>query len=244
MRGVRFVLVPTTLLALIDASVGGKTGIDFLGGKNLLGTFAHPVGGLIDPEFLTTLSPVDRLAGLAEMLKHGLIADANHWHTLKKVVYKLLENPGSERFTALYNHSITLKRRIVAQDPTEQGLRKLLNFGHTVGHAAESALLSSDAPWSHGIAVGFGLYVETALSVRHAGLAASEAADICQFLQHLGYPAALPTGAVEAFFDFLQRDKKNIRNETRFVLLQSAGRAVYDIPIPVEAIREALGTVD
>ena len=157
-RGIKFVNVPTTLLAMVDAAIGGKTAIDFGGAKNQIGTFAEAEEVLVDPVFLTTLLRRDILSGLSEMLKYGFIADT-----------KMLE-ANLENYQDFILRAGEIKREIVAKDPCESGLRKILNFGHTLGHAIESHSLTTDSPLLHGEAVALGMAVALWLSVKQCGL--------------------------------------------------------------------------
>src|ERR1700758_1124811 len=167
-RGIDFVHVPTTLLSQVDASVGGKTGIDLDNIKNIIGTFTQPKAVFIEHEFLRTLPPRQILSGLAEMLKHGLIADATYWNELK---YSDLDNPSA----ALVYHSIEIKNKVVIADPHEKGIRKSLNFGHTVGHAIETYSLMNDKdPLSHGEAIAVGMICEAYISHQRTGLSVVE----------------------------------------------------------------------
>src|SRR5690606_38544696 len=158
-RGIDLINIPTSLLAMVDASVGGKTGIDLNGIKNLIGTFAMPELTLIHPEFLQTLPEREFRSGLAEMLKHGLIHDKNHWLELIEI-----ENFDFISIDYLIEKSVKIKQEIVEKDPFENGIRKILNFGHTIGHALESQLLQTENPLLHGEAISVGMMVESILS--------------------------------------------------------------------------------
>ncbi|XHR97363.1 3-dehydroquinate synthase family protein [Mucilaginibacter sp. UC70_90] len=162
-RGIDFVQVPTTLLSQVDASVGGKTGIDVDGIKNIIGTFTMPKAVFIAHEFLQSLPPRQILSGLAEMLKHGLIVDAAYWNKLKN---SDLKNPSVE----LVHRSVQIKNEITIQDPHEKGIRKALNFGHTIGHAVETySLLHDEDSLSHGEAVAIGMICESYLAHKKQG---------------------------------------------------------------------------
>src|ERR1700759_1222416 len=175
-RGIDFVQVPTTLLSQVDASVGGKTGIDLDGVKNIIGTFTQPKAVFIEHEFLKTLPPRQILSGLAEMLKHGLIADAAYWNKLK---FSDLESPSAE----LVYHSVEIKNKVVIEDPHEKGIRKSLNFGHTIGHAIETySLLNDGNPLTHGEAIAAGMICEAQLSAIKIGLSEDEVKEITEVI--------------------------------------------------------------
>ncbi len=229
-RGIKFINVPTTLLAMVDAAIGGKTGIDFGGAKNQIGTFADAEEVLIDPVFLSTLPRREILSGLAEMLKYGFIADA-------KLLEINLEN---------YQYYIPLageiKREIVAQDPYEAGLRKILNFGHTIGHAIESHCLTTDYPLLHGEAVALGMAAALWLSVKLCGLDEKVLHDFEKQLPMLLSEAEilLSEANIEPILGYLVHDKKNKGDKTQFVLLESLGKPIWGVEIPEDTLRVSL----
>lgn len=238
-RGIRFGLVPTTLLAMVDAAHGGKTGIDFQGGKNLLGSFSRPEFVVCATEFLATLPQNELYSGYAEVLKHALIGAPNAAHLLQL-------NPAALSPTdwqAIVTSSAAFKLNIVRQDPLEQGLRQILNFGHTVGHAVESTLLGTPQQLLHGQAVAIGMAVEAVLSAAYDELKHREAWQLVERLRNL-YPIAEPPQ-----FDwdtcrrYLLQDKKNHNNELRMVTLAAIGRANYGRSVPVDAVIAAMREV-
>lgn len=158
-RGVDFIQVPTTLLAMTDAAIGGKLGIDFQGIKNAVGVFRNPAAVFVDPAFLRTLPPRELRSGFAEVIKHALIGDPALWDTLQAIPASQLTADRADWFDLL-RASIAVKVRIVSEDPLEKGLRALLNFGHTIGHAIESYFLQTDQPLTHGEAVAIGMVCE------------------------------------------------------------------------------------
>ena len=232
-RGIRFINVPTTLLAMVDAAIGGKTGIDFGGGKNQIGTFAEAEAVLIKPDFLMTLPERELLSGMAEMVKYGYIADAN----LLKVN---LDN---------YQQHIArcgeIKREIVAQDPTEKGLRKILNFGHTLGHAIESHCLTTDFPLLHGEAVALGMAAALWLSVKQCDLDKKVLKDYEKKLPMLLSEAEmnLTEDNLDAILSYLALDKKNKGEKPQFVLLEAVGKPVWNMEVEPELVREALAFI-
>ena len=229
-RGIKFINVPTTLLAMVDAAIGGKTGIDFGGAKNQIGTFAEAEEVLVDPAFLTTLLRRDILSGLAEMLKYGFIADA-----------KLLEI-NLENYQDFILRSGEIKREIVAKDPYESGLRKILNFGHTLGHAIESHSLAKDSRLLHGEAVALGMAAALWLSVKQCGLDEKVLKDYEKRLPMLLSETELnlTEDDIAPIMAYLVHDKKNKGAMPQFVLLEAIGRPVWDKEVPVELVREAL----
>lgn len=243
-RGIHFVQIPTTLLAQVDASVGGKLAIDFQGLKNLIGLFQEPKAVFIDPEFLATLAPRQIRSGYAEMIKHALIADKTHYNAL------LLQIPTNKHFHTnmdiclpLISRSIAIKQHIVAQDPTEKGLRKILNFGHSIGHAIESWSLQNDKePLLHGEAVALGMMLELYLS--HLLLGFPEAA-LHETIMHLkyivpNYNAIFQAMPIDELLIFIQNDKKNKENKWLFSLLRQIAEPVWDIEVQPNTVKNVL----
>ncbi|WP_260625687.1 3-dehydroquinate synthase [Hymenobacter sediminicola] len=234
-RGIRFMQVPTTLLAQVDASVGGKTGIDFLGFKNHLGVFQEPAGVFIDPRFLHTLDPRQLKSGYAEVVKHSLIADAEAFQVQRRTGMLL------EDWTSTIEASVALKTEIVAQDPLEAGPRKLLNFGHTVGHALESYLLTqSGREILHGEAVAAGMMCEAWLSVQKGLLSTEELDQIETFLFSVFDKVQFVSLETEAIAEYAWQDKKNAGSIINCTLLHSIGRGVYDQPITIQELADSL----
>ena len=229
-RGIKFINIPTTLLAMVDAAIGGKTGIDFGGGKNQIGTFAEAEEVIIDPVFLETLPERELLSGMAEMLKYGFIVDA-----------KLLEI-NLENYQQFIVRCGEIKREIVAQDPTEKGLRKILNFGHTLGHAIESHCLTTDYPLLHGEAVALGLLGALWLSVKQLGLDESVLQNFENQLPVLISEAeiSLLGSDIEPILSYLVHDKKNKGEKPQFVLLEAIGKPVWDVEVEPELVKESL----
>ncbi|MFC6224802.1 3-dehydroquinate synthase [Hymenobacter artigasi] len=234
-RGIRFVQVPTTLLAQVDASVGGKTGVDFQGYKNQLGVFQAPAGVFVEPKFLQTLDPRQLKSGYAEVLKHWLIADAEAFDTNRRLGWL------TDDWTPIIRESVALKQRIVAQDPLEAGPRKLLNFGHTVGHALESYLLTQPGREAlHGEAVAAGIVCESWLSMQHGLLGADALDKIETFVFSVFDKIDFVSLETEAIADFARQDKKNTGATINCTLLEGIGHGVYDQPVTVAEIAESL----
>ena len=229
-RGIKFINIPTTLLAMVDAAIGGKTGIDFGGAKNQIGTFAEAEDVLVDPVFLSTLPRREILSGMAEMLKYGFVADSN-----------LLEI-NLENYQDYILCAGEIKREIVAKDPKEAGLRKILNFGHTLGHAIESHYMTTDCPLLHGEAVALGVAGALWLSVKNCGLDEQVLKDYEKKLPMLLSEAEidLADADVEPIMDYLAYDKKNRGSKPQFVLLEAVGKPVWDVEIDVDTIEQSL----
>ena len=234
-RGLRFVNLPTTLLSQVDASVGGKLGIDFQGYKNHIGLFQDPLRVIIDPKFLKTLPSAELRSGFAEVIKHSLIADANYWPVVRQTPMKEQDWPN------VIAHSVALKARVVAQDFREGGVRKILNFGHTIGHAIESHYLDTNEHLLHGEAVAVGMVAEAYLSQKHCGLPANQAREITSFLLAFYGHRPVPEAAIDQIISLSQQDKKNKQSQIQCTLLEEIGAATFDVPITAEDIREAIG---
>lgn len=222
-RGIDFVQVPTSLLAQVDASVGSKLGVDFNGYKNQIGLFASPKAVYIYPEFLKTLPQREWYSGFAEVVKHHLIADKDAWTQIRTL------SPLDLDINALIRHSIDIKQAIVNQDPKEKGLRKILNFGHTIGHAIESFFIGFDkATVLHGEAVAIGMLCESHLSWQKGLLTEIEFFEISDYLIKHFYLPLIPTFFFSDIYKLMQQDKKNIGKEIQCVLLNSVGQSTYN----------------
>lgn len=226
-RGIRFINIPTTLLAMVDASIGGKTGIDFMDQKNMIGSFTSPHAVFVDPIFLQTLSPRLLLSGRAEMLKHGLIANEAHFKSCLEVLKPDL---------ALIKESISIKDKIVKQDPYEKDSRKSLNLGHTMGHAIESLALMEREDVLHGEAVGLGMILELKLSVLYAGLDSQLATNIIQDLSKIYGQVKLSPSYIVSLIDLCANDKKNNSNGIHFSLLSQLGKVQNNVNLSPEEI--------
>jgi 3-dehydroquinate synthase len=238
MRGVPLVQVPTTLLAMVDAGIGGKTAINLPEGKNLLGTFHQPRLVVIDPEFLATLPAKERINGLAEVLKAGFIRDRQLLEQLGRVGLGIFSRPG-ELLEVIYR-AASIKAAIAAADAREQDLRRLLNFGHTLGHGLEAA---SGFKLPHGRAVALGMLMALHLSERLAGLPEEESRWGRDLLKGFGYARALPRLDQEAILAALTRDKKRLETGLVFVLLKHLGEAVIQENVPLALAGEAVAAV-
>jgi 3-dehydroquinate synthase len=233
-RGIQFINVPTTLLSMVDASVGGKTGIDLGALKNQIGVITEPEMVLIMPEFLKTLEERQLKSGFAEMLKHGLIQNHEYWKILSKTNHY-------RDLSALIKTSVEIKAAVVIEDPTEQHLRKMLNFGHTLGHAIESYCLENKniKTLLHGEAIAIGMILEGFISYRTVGLTKETAVEIKNvFNTHFGKVHFMEED-INQCIDYLKFDKKNSHGEVKFALLSNIGAPAIDILVQEETIREA-----
>lgn len=233
-RGIDFINIPTTLLSQVDASIGGKLGIDFQGLKNHIGLFQLPNKVIIDSQFLHTLPHKQLLSGFAEMLKHGLIADGTHFKDLINLRIDV------QSITPHLLTSIQLKNRIVLSDPTESNNRKLLNWGHTLGHAIETFCLTNNTPILHGEAVAAGIIMESYLSEKILGLSHQECRQIEEAIDSFYQRVSLPKGHLNKIAEYVLQDKKNEGNSTQAVLLQSIGKAQHSIPLTMQQVKEAI----
>ncbi|MBF0627587.1 MAG: 3-dehydroquinate synthase [Magnetococcales bacterium] len=222
-RGVPFIQVPTTLLAQVDASVGGKTGINHALGKNLIGAFHQPCLVLMDATTLTTLPHRERLAGLAEVIKYGVIWDAELFARLETQLAEILAATAEPVIDLLYR-CCAIKAAVVAMDEREQGTRALLNFGHTFGHAIES--LTGYDGWLHGEAVAAGMVVAARLAARIGLCPPEDAERLHTLIRRAGLPTRLPARPVEHYLEAMIHDKKVEAGKIRFVLPTRIGHAV------------------
>ncbi|MBK8505656.1 MAG: 3-dehydroquinate synthase [Saprospiraceae bacterium] len=235
MRGIPFIQVPTTLLSQVDASIGGKLGIDFYGLKNSIGLFHDPMAVLADPAFLKTLPPKELRSGFAEVIKHGLIRDLDLWKTITNV-----SDWSGQDWREIVYQSLVIKQKVVEQDPFENSIRKILNFGHTIGHAIEGVMIDIERPILHGEAVAAGMIAESFLSHRLGQLKAGELETITNYL--ISVYGFLPLKDLE--FDKLLRkmshDKKNRGTSINFSFLDSIGTASINHTASHEQIKESL----
>lgn len=236
MRGIDFIQIPTTLLSQVDASVGGKLGVNLDGIKNMVGAFAFPSGVFVDIQFLNSLPKRELNSGYAEMLKHGYIQDYSLIEGLVK--NDILASIDSEKHLA---KSIQIKANIVAEDPFEKGCRKTLNFGHTIGHAIETISHQTDYPLLHGEAIFIGMACETIVSWKMNLISDELMREICQDIYTL-----YPQMHSECFSSFnelnsiILKDKKNERSEVRMTLLTGKGTCKYDVTVLPETIHASL----
>lgn len=236
MRGVRFVQVPTTLLSQVDSSVGGKTGVNHPLGKNMVGAFYQPVAVEIDTNVLKTLPQREISAGLAEVIKYGLIIDAEFfsWCEQNAPALRALDQAA---ITYAISRSCELKAYVVSQDERESGLRAILNFGHTFGHAIEAGL--GYGQWLHGEAVGCGMVQAAELSAAVHGLSRESVERVRALVRAIGCPDFPPDLGIDRWLELMQVDKKAEGGQLRFVMLPEIGRAVCE-PVSTDVVRDML----
>ena len=236
-RGINFINIPTTLLAMVDAAVGGKTGVNFNGLKNELGVFRNARFVILNTVFLNTLDDMNTRSGYAEMLKHGLISNEEMWGELLNFD---LEEPDWGRLQQMVAQSVKVKEEVVAKDPHEQGLRKALNLGHTVGHAFESMALHKGQPILHGYAVAFGLVCELYLSTFKANFPTYKMRQTVQFIRNYYGTFALSCNDYDSLIELMQHDKKNTSTDINFTFLEDIGKPVINQTATKDEIKEAL----
>ena len=235
-RGIPYINIPTTLLAMVDAAVGGKTGINFNGLKNEIGVFAPALSVLIETEFLRTLDSRNFFSGYAKMLKHGLISTHGHWTELldydaRQIDYALLKT--------LVGRSVQVKENIVREDPTERGIRKALNFGHTIGHAFESLALAEERPELHGYAVAWGMVCELYLSCLKTGFPTDRMRQTVRFIKEHYGTFAFDCKEYDRLYDLMKHDKKNTAGVINFTLLKDIGQIALNQTADKDLIFEA-----
>ncbi len=235
-RGINFINIPTTLLAMVDASVGGKTGINFGGLKNEIGVFNDSKFVILDTEFLKTLDHENICSGYAEMLKHGLISDEKMWEEL---VSFDLQHPDFTHLQDMVGDSVKVKERIVEEDPHENGIRKALNLGHTFGHAFESWALKRK-PVLHGYAVAFGLIPELYLSVAKAGFPTEKMRQTVAFIKEYYGTLPITCDDYDELIELMHHDKKNQNGIINFTLLGGIGDIRINQTASLDEIKEAL----
>lgn len=236
MRGVPFIQVPTTLLSQVDSSVGGKTGINHPLGKNMIGAFYQPQLVLADLGSLATLPQNELAAGLAEVIKHGAIYDAQFFDWLEANMSQLVARDEAALTHAIVR-SCEIKAEVVAQDEREGGLRAILNFGHTFGHAIETGM--GYGAWLHGEGVGVGMILAADLSCRLGMLAASEVVRIRNVVQAAGLPIEPPKLGVDAMLELMKLDKKSDAGQIKFILLDGMGKHKIQA-VPEDVLRDTL----
>ena len=234
-RGIDFVQVPTTLLSQVDASIGGKLGIDYNHVKNSIGVFKNPKAVFIDPVFYKTLPKEEMRSGFAEIIKHSLISDEKQWNQILSV-----DNLDEINWLHFLIPSLKIKKNIVAQDPFEKGLRKALNFGHTIGHAIESTLLETPSPLLHGEAVAAGIICESYIAHKISGLSLKNLNEISGFIIKIFGKTEFSSDTYPRLIRLMKKDKKNERSEINFTLLKKPGTAIINQTCDQNLITESL----
>jgi 3-dehydroquinate synthase len=237
MRGIDFIQIPTTLLAQVDASVGGKLGINFGEVKNIIGSFQQPKAVVIDTSFLSTLPDRERSAGFAEIIKHGLIHDARYF---ERVTKKQPEDFSADELTEIISQSCEIKADLVQTDETEFGSRKLLNFGHTIGHAIESLSHETEEPLLHGEAIAIGMVGEAKLSEEMGYIETDDMKQIEDALKKAGLPVRTDGFDIKKMKEKMKSDKKNAYGQVKWTLLKRIGEADYNIHCGEGLVERAL----
>jgi len=232
-RGVDFLLIPTTLLAQVDASVGGKLAIDFNGIKNHIGVFQLPAATLVCPAFLKSLPFRELRSGYAEVIKHCIISDRTMWDVIRK------KDVEGQDWETVIRHSVDFKTRVVTEDPKEKGLRKILNFGHTIGHALETYYLESDYRLFHGEAIAAGMIAESYLAKKKGLISAEEEEEIRKYLVQIYGNIKVPKN-LGPVMEIMRQDKKNKGNKILMALPKNIGNAIWDVDVTEEEVIESL----
>jgi 3-dehydroquinate synthase len=236
MRGMDFIQIPTTLLSMVDASVGGKLAIDFRGFKNMVGLIKDPLAVIIHSDFLNTLPERLIKSGMAEVLKHGLIADQYYWDHVKEY-----GNKTSIPWDQWIYESVLIKKKVTEVDPMERGLRKILNFGHTIGHAIESYSLDHDVdPLTHGEAIAIGMICESYLSMKASMISGQDLSEITQGILSTFGKEKRSLPQMDDIKIMLSRDKKNKGGSVMYSLLEKIGKATYNQQVPEEDVIASL----
>ena len=241
-RGINYINIPTTLLSMVDASVGGKTGINFNGLKNEIGVFNNAASVILHTQFLRTMDHENILSGYAEMLKHGLISNETMWAELMNYD---VEDPDFGQLQQMVADSVAVKQRIVTEDPTEQGIRKALNLGHTAGHAFESfalrkSIIGGQSPILHGYAVAYGLICELYLSAVKTGFPTDKMHQTVSFIKEHYGKMAITCDDYPTLLELMTHDKKNIGSTINFTLLGGIGDIRINQTANKQEIYEAL----
>lgn len=236
-RGIDFLNVPTTLLSQVDASVGGKTGINFGGLKNEIGTFKEPVAVLINTDFLKTIDDENFISGYAEMIKHGLIYSPAHLEELKDFDLFRIDY---DKLQEIIRHSVNVKEYFVTNDLTEKNIRKALNFGHTIGHAFESLAMEQNKRMLHGFAVAYGMATELYLSVKTCGFPEKDFYEMMGWINNLYGKPEFSKNDYDRIFELMTHDKKNEAGKINFTLLSQPGKIEINRNCAKDLIYEAL----
>ncbi|MBD3636389.1 MAG: 3-dehydroquinate synthase [Crocinitomicaceae bacterium] len=237
-RGLKFINIPTTLLSMVDASVGGKTGVDLGPYKNQIGVFSDAEHVFIDDRYLETLPNDELKSGYAEMLKHGLIADKSYWNDLRE-----FDPVNTENYLEFIYRSVLIKKRIVEKDSKESGLRKVLNFGHTIGHGLEGFCLKNDMPVLHGYAVASGMLAEAYISCEKALISKQEYDDIRSTLSQSFSPVHIADNDFKEVIKLMHNDKKNKGGVIQFSLINGIGKCLYDQEANDKLVLNALESI-
>ena len=237
-RGIGFINIPTTLLSQVDASIGGKVGVDLNHLKNELGLFSNPLAVFVNPSFMHTLDKRQILSGFAEMIKHALITDVAYWTKIKKANFSDLE-----KFDSFIERSIRIKNKIVKKDPYEKNIRKSLNFGHTIGHALETYFLeikNGQNSLLHGEAIAVGMVCEAYLSNRILKLSDKNLEEITQFILTIYKPIHITEKNYSRLIELMSHDKKNVKGQLNFSLISAIGKCEINQIVKITLVKDSL----
>jgi 3-dehydroquinate synthase len=237
MRGIPLVQIPTSLLAMVDSSVGGKTAVNHKLGKNLIGAFYPPRAVFTDTALLQSLPEREYLCGLSEIVKAGVIGDAELFQFIEEHIEAIRQREETV-LTTLIERAIAVKVRVVQEDPTERGVRAILNFGHTLGHALEAATMYTQ--YSHGEAVAVGMALVAILSERLGFCSAAGRSRLCALIEALGLPTTYTGLPPQRLLEVMAHDKKSLNGVVRFILLKDIGEVAYHQQVPLEALQTLL----
>jgi 3-dehydroquinate synthase len=240
MRGIEFLQIPTTLLSAVDASVGGKVGIDFQGVKNLIGSFNQPIGVVIDVETFQSLPEREFISGFGEIIKHGIIADEPYF---KLVTSKKPQDFSDLELIEIIKRSCQIKAQIISSDEKELGSRKLLNFAHTIGHALESASLTTGSPLLHGEAVSIGMIAEAKLAQELGLINENVLEEIKKALVSAGLPVKTSLTDIDLLISLISKDKKSDGGKINWTLIKGIGEAVINQTVDEQKVRTALAFI-
>ncbi len=239
-RGLTFINIPTTLLSQVDASVGGKTGVNFNELKNEIGIFNNPINVYINPSFIITLDYLEKLSGVGEMLKHALIFDKDHWIDLKQWVESGMDFNNMSTLLKLIHRSVEIKTYFVEKDPKEKNIRKALNLGHTVAHAIESLSFRTNKHISHGHAVALGVICESHIALQNCLISKSEYFEIKELISKIYPKYLLMDKDISEYIKLMYHDKKNEDSRINFTLLKGIGDFSIDNYVSEEIIYNAM----
>ena len=235
-RGISFLNIPTTLLSMVDASIGGKVGIDMKGLKNQIGLFSNPQVVFVIPEFLDTLPRRQLVAGFSEVIKHAIIYEKNYWEELSNQSFDEIKD-----WKELIDWSVEVKNNFITEDPLDTGFRKVLNFGHTIGHAIETFSFQNDNEFLlHGEAIAIGMICELYISSKVIRLPKSEMDEVIHYISSLFNHYPLRSGNFDLILDIMKHDKKNTGNNYNFTLLSSIGNSMINQEVDAKLILESL----
>jgi len=237
MRGIDFLQIPTTLLSHVDESVGGKTGFNLNGVKNCIGAFVHPISVIIDIDTLNTLPKKELISGFGEVLKYGIIYDKNFFNYLEKLDFEKIND---KEISEIIKTSCDIKAKVVAEDFKEKGVRKILNYGHTLGHSIESLSLQTDNHLTHGEAIAIGMIGEAYIAKKLDRITESEFLKIENLITSYKLPTKCLVKDKEQIYQMLFKDKKSIGKKINWVLLNKIGGVDFDVEVGENIIREAI----